>query len=77
VRCYLRGAMSPASRKNAEETEMFTAHDLFVTAETEYRRERLMSLRPQRRARRVRHPRRGTGRSSRAVATGSPTVRAA
>jgi hypothetical protein len=55
---------------------MFTAHDLFVTAETEYRRERLMSLRQQRRARRVRHPRRSGG-SFRAMVTGSPSARAA
>jgi hypothetical protein len=56
---------------------MFTAHDLFVTAETAYRRERLMSIRPNRRHRRVRHPRRGPGPSFRAVVTGSPWTRAA
>jgi hypothetical protein len=56
---------------------MFTAHDLFITAETEYRRERLMSLRPQRRARRVRHPRRGRGPTFRAAVNGGPWARAA
>jgi hypothetical protein len=75
VRSYLRGAMSPASKKSAEETEMYTAHELFVTAETEYRRDRLMSIRPNRRHPRVRHPRRGAGSTFRAVLTGGPSAR--